>query len=173
MPAPRTVTTLMVSIAAAGVLVLAGCGSGTTASTPTAATSAAAPVPEVSSAAPAPSAPMSSAPAEAPAEVVVATWTCLRDGDEVTCTCEGSEVDCKSAVTEPSTVKGAAGTVKWFNSDKGFGFITPAHGGRDVFVHITAAEAAGLTTLHDGQVIHYELARDPNGKYVAWNLRAG
>ena len=91
----------------------------------------------------------------------------------MTCTCEGSEVDCKSAVTEPSTVKGAAGTVKWFNSHKGFGFITPAGGGRDVFVHITALEATGLTTLIDGQVIYFELARDPNGKYVAWNLRVG
>ena len=171
MHAPRTVTTLMVSIAAAGALLVSGCGSGTTASAPTAA--AAAPVPEASTAAPAPSAPMSSAPAEAPAEVVVAAWTCVRDGDKVTCTCEGSEVDCKSAVTEPSTVKGAYGTVKWFNNYKGFGFITPAHGGRDVFVHITALEATGLTTLHDGQVIYYELARDPNGKEVAWNLRAG
>lgn len=170
MHAPRTVTTLMVSIAAAGALLLAGCGSGTTASTPTAA--APAPVPEASTAAPAPSAPMSSAPAEAPAEVVVATWTCVRDGDKVTCTCEGSEVDCKSAVTEPSTVKGAAGTVKWFNSDKGFGFITPADGGRDVFVHISAVEAAGLRTMDDGQAITYELARDKNGKFMAWNLRA-
>ena len=172
MHAPRTVTTLMVSIAAAGALLLAGCGSGTTASTPTAATSAAAPVPEVSSAAPAPSAPMSSAPAEAPAEVVVATWTCVRDGDEVTCTCEGSEVDCKSAVTEPSTVKGAGGKVKWFNSVKGFGFITPANGGPDVFVHISAVEAAGLSSLANGQVITYELVRDPtNGKAYAWDLR--
>ena len=157
------------SVAACGVLLLVGCSSGTTASAPT--TAEAVPVPEKSTAAPAPSAPMSSAPAEAPAEVVVATWTCVRDGDEVTCTCEGSEVDCKSAVTEPSSVKGAAGTVKWFNSDKGFGFITPADGGRDVFVHISAVEAAGIRTMDEGQAITYELARDKNGKFMAWNLR--
>ena len=165
MPAPRTVTTLMVSIAAAGVLVLAGCGSGTTASTPTAATSAAAPVPEVSSAAPAPSAPMSSAPAEAPAEVVVATWTCVRDGDEVTCTCEGSEADCESTVAKPSAVKGSnkqSGQVKWFNDAKGYGFITTENG-QDVFVHVRAIVGNGVRSLAEGQCETFVLAQGQTG----------
>ena len=50
----------------------------------------------------------------------------------------------------------ARGTVKWFNSKKGFGFIEPAAGGRDVFVHILAVEKAGLPGLNEGQVIEYE-----------------
>ncbi|MED5519224.1 MAG: cold-shock protein, partial [Pseudomonadota bacterium] len=51
----------------------------------------------------------------------------------------------------------ATGTVKWFNLTKGFGFIEPSEGGADAFVHISAVEKAGLTTLNDGQKIEYEL----------------
>jgi CspA family cold shock protein len=61
------------------------------------------------------------------------------------------------------------GTVKWFNSQKGYGFIEPSDGGKDVFVHISAVERAGLDTLNEGQKLNYELARD-RGKESAANL---
>jgi CspA family cold shock protein len=65
----------------------------------------------------------------------------------------------------------ASGTVKWFNATKGYGFISPAGGGSDVFVHITAVQAAGLQGLKDGQQISYELAEE-RGKTSAVNLKA-
>jgi len=64
----------------------------------------------------------------------------------------------------------ATGTVKWFNPTKGFGFIEPDEGGKDVFVHITAVQAAGLQGLDDGQKVSYELA-DERGKTSAANLK--
>ncbi|RUU02140.1 cold-shock protein [Mesorhizobium sp. USDA-HM6] len=65
----------------------------------------------------------------------------------------------------------ATGTVKWFNSTKGFGFIQPDNGGQDVFVHISAVERAGLKTLADGQKINYEIEQDRRtGKSSAGNL---
>ncbi|MSO76298.1 MAG: cold-shock protein [Alphaproteobacteria bacterium] len=65
------------------------------------------------------------------------------------------------------------GTVKWFNSTKGFGFIQPDTGGTDVFVHISAVERAGLSGLAEGQKISYEEQRDPKrGKTSAENLKA-
>jgi len=64
------------------------------------------------------------------------------------------------------------GTVKWFNATKGFGFITPDAGGNDVFVHISAVERAGLTGLHDGQKVTYDVVADRrSGKNAAENLR--
>ena len=67
----------------------------------------------------------------------------------------------------------AIGTVKWFNSAKGYGFIQPAGGGSDVFVHISAVERAGLQGLADGQRVSYDEERDPkNGKTSAVNLMA-
>lgn len=64
------------------------------------------------------------------------------------------------------------GTVKWFNGQKGFGFIQPDDGGADVFVHISAVERAGMASLHEGQKIGYELQRDArNGKMSAANLQ--
>ena len=64
------------------------------------------------------------------------------------------------------------GTVKWFNSAKGYGFITPDNGGSDVFVHISAAERAGLNGLNDGQKVSYDEERDPKkGKSSAVNLK--
>lgn len=66
----------------------------------------------------------------------------------------------------------ATGTVKWFNSTKGYGFIQPDEGGADVFVHISAVEKAGLRTLHEGQKVSYELQKDPKkGKFSAVNLQ--
>lgn len=64
----------------------------------------------------------------------------------------------------------AKGTVKWFNADKGYGFIQPEGGGSDVFVHISAVERAGLTGLKDNQAISYELETGRNGKTSAGNL---
>ena len=64
----------------------------------------------------------------------------------------------------------AQGTVKWFNSQKGFGFIQPDAGGADVFVHISAVEAAGLRGLNDGQKVTYETKED-RGKIAAVNLQ--
>ncbi len=64
----------------------------------------------------------------------------------------------------------ATGTVKWFNSDKGYGFIQPEGGSRDVFVHISALERSGLTSLKDGQKINYDLERDRQGRESAANL---
>lgn len=63
------------------------------------------------------------------------------------------------------------GTVKFFNSTKGFGFITPATGGKDVFVHISAVERAGLRTLVEGQKVSFEVQNDPKG-LKAVNLQA-
>ena len=65
------------------------------------------------------------------------------------------------------------GTVKWFNPAKGYGFIMPSDGQKDVFVHISAVERAGLSTLNEGQTVQYELARGNNGKFSAVNLRFG
>jgi CspA family cold shock protein len=67
----------------------------------------------------------------------------------------------------------ATGTVKWFNSQKGFGFIQPDDGSKDVFVHISAVERAGLRDLHEGQKISYELTEDRrSGKTSADHLKA-
>ncbi|WP_089174284.1 cold-shock protein [Bosea sp. AS-1] len=66
----------------------------------------------------------------------------------------------------------ASGTVKWFNTDKGFGFIQPEGGGQDAFVHISAVERAGLRTLQEGQKVSYELVQDKrSGKVSADNLQ--
>ena len=65
----------------------------------------------------------------------------------------------------------SVGTVKWFNSTKGFGFIEPEDGGADVFVHITAVEASGMNGLEEGQKVSYELEEGRNGKTNAMNLQ--
>ena len=64
------------------------------------------------------------------------------------------------------------GNVKWFNPAKGYGFIQPQGGGRDVFVHISAVERAGLSTLNEGQVVQYEIVSN-RGKESADNLKVG
>ncbi|MSO70416.1 MAG: cold-shock protein [Alphaproteobacteria bacterium] len=64
----------------------------------------------------------------------------------------------------------ATGTVKWFNPTKGFGFIVPEDGSKDVFVHISAVERAGMKTLNEGQRVSYEVATE-RGKQAAVNLK--
>jgi CspA family cold shock protein len=65
------------------------------------------------------------------------------------------------------------GTVKWFNNQKGFGFIQPDDGGKDVFVHISAVERAGMSTLNEGQKVAFEvIANRSTGKSSAENLKA-
>ena len=66
--------------------------------------------------------------------------------------------------------KMTTGTVKWFNGQKGFGFIQPNNGGTDVFVHISAVERAGLTGLAEGQKVSYDLESGRDGKMSAVNL---
>ncbi|OAF13720.1 cold-shock protein [Bradyrhizobium sp. CB1650] len=68
----------------------------------------------------------------------------------------------------------AMGTVKWFNNQKGFGFIQPDDGNKDVFVHISAVERAGLSTLNEGQKVSFDIVADRrSGKSSADNLRVG
>jgi CspA family cold shock protein len=62
------------------------------------------------------------------------------------------------------------GTVKWFNAQKGYGFIQPTDGSKDVFVHISAVERAGLGGLNEGQKVNFEVVRGQNGKLSAENL---
>ena len=64
----------------------------------------------------------------------------------------------------------ARGTVKWFNSQKGYGFIQPQGGGKDVFVHISAVEKAGLSSLNEGAKVSYDIVSD-RGKESAGNLK--
>lgn len=63
------------------------------------------------------------------------------------------------------------GTVKWFNTTKGYGFIEPAEGGKDVFVHISAVERSGLTGLADNQKVDYELLDGRDGRQMAGDLK--
>ena len=64
------------------------------------------------------------------------------------------------------------GTVKWFNATKGYGFIQPQGGGKDVFVHISAVERAGMKTLTDNQKVSFDSERGPDGRFSATNLKA-
>jgi CspA family cold shock protein len=65
----------------------------------------------------------------------------------------------------------ATGTVKWFDTAKGYGFIQPGDGSKDAFVHISAVERAGLTTLREGQKVSFDLTPGRNGKASAENLK--
>ena len=64
----------------------------------------------------------------------------------------------------------ATGTVKWFNATKGYGFIEPSEGGKDVFVHISAVERAGMQSLADGAKVSYDVEAGRNGREAATNL---
>ena len=64
------------------------------------------------------------------------------------------------------------GTVKWFNPTKGYGFVAPDTGGKDVFVHISAVQKAGLRTLNEGQKLSFDIEEQPNGRAAAVNLAA-
>ena len=64
------------------------------------------------------------------------------------------------------------GTVKWFNPTKGFGFIQPEGGSKDVFVHVSAVERAGMRGLNDGQKVSFDVVRDQKGKMSAENLKS-
>ena len=66
----------------------------------------------------------------------------------------------------------ATGTVKWFNSQKGYGFIQPTNGGADVFVHISAVERAGMDGLNEGQKLNFELEQGQRGRVSAVNLQS-
>jgi len=66
----------------------------------------------------------------------------------------------------------ATGSVKWFNTTKGFGFIAPDEGGKDVFVHISALESSGITALRDNQKVQYELSEGRDGRALATELVA-
>jgi CspA family cold shock protein len=81
-----------------------------------------------------------------------------------------TDLGCRHWFTRESDV--ATGTVKWFNPTKGFGFIQPDSGGKDVFVHISAVEKAGLNTLNEGAKVSYEVVAN-RGKESAENLRVG
>src|SRR3954452_2257804 len=76
------------------------------------------------------------------------------------------------ALFRNGSVDVATGTVKWFNASKGFGFIEPDNGGKDVFVHISAVERAGLSNLNEGAKVSYEEVAN-KGKTSAENLRVG
>jgi cold shock protein len=64
------------------------------------------------------------------------------------------------------------GTVKWFSSQKGYGFIQPSDGSKDVFVHVTTVERAGLSGLNEGQKVSFDVERGQQGKMSATNLKA-
>jgi CspA family cold shock protein len=81
-----------------------------------------------------------------------------------------ADVDGRVRVLNRKVLKMATGTVKFFNTQKGFGFITPSDGSKDVFVHISAVERAGMSTLNEGQKISYDVVNE-RGKNAAANLQ--
>jgi cold shock protein len=93
--------------------------------------------------------------------------------DESTATAEPARPASRSARGEAHSVNPVVGrgTVKWFNPEKGYGFITPDEGGPDVFVHVTAVERSGLPSLREGQILEYQTQLQRNGKNAAVNLR--
>jgi CspA family cold shock protein len=80
----------------------------------------------------------------------------------------------RTALRPPSIQEGAmpVGTVKWFNPAKGYGFIAPDDGQKDVFVHVSAVEQSGMSNLQEGQRVSFELEKGQQGKVAAVNLKA-
>src|SRR5437764_14513887 len=78
---------------------------------------------------------------------------------------------CGGLATRLELLRMADGTVKWFNAQKGYGFIQPTNGGNDVFVHISAVERAGMDGLQEGQKLSFELEQGQRGRVSAVNLR--
>ena len=78
--------------------------------------------------------------------------------------------DVRRGITLLKEMTMTTGTVKWFNPTKGFGFIEPVDGSKDTFVHISAVERAGLSSLNEGQKVHYEVQPGRDGKSSAENL---
>jgi len=78
---------------------------------------------------------------------------------------------CGGLATRLELLRTTTGTVKWFNSQKGYGFIQPTSGGNDVFVHISAVERAGMDGLQEGQKLSFELEQGQRGRVSAVNLR--
>ena len=68
-------------------------------------------------------------------------------------------------------IRMSLGTVKWFNPSKGYGFIEPTDGGKDVFIHISALEKAGIASLNEGQKVQFEVVAGQNGKSSAENVK--
>jgi CspA family cold shock protein len=160
----KGVSALAVGLAAAGALLLSGCVSSTMAVDPT--VPAVAAVPAVSAPAaqtPAASAPAAPSPSEDSADQVVVAWTCENDGTNMTCICEGEKSSCRETVSKPSKVKGATGTVNWFNAEKGYGFITPAEGGMKLFAHYSEIRSSGYKTLEEGQTVSFEIGQGAKG----------
>jgi len=100
--------------------------------------------------------------------------SCRQNGDSIPLGRDAKISNNRSAADLPltrlETTLMATGTVKWFNPTKGYGFIQPQAGGKDVFVHISAVERAGLSTLNEGQQIEYEVVAN-RGKESAENLK--
>jgi CspA family cold shock protein len=76
---------------------------------------------------------------------------------------------CAAFKSEGNTIM-ANGTVKWFNADKGYGFIEPEGGGKDIFVHVSQVQASGLTTLENNQAIEFEMVDGLDGRQMAGNI---
>ena len=85
---------------------------------------------------------------------------------------DSAEIESPCDTSELKGLAMASGTVKWFNPTKGFGFIEPSDGSKDIFVHISAVERAGLQSLREGQKVEFELVAGRDGRSAAENLVA-
>jgi cold shock protein len=98
-------------------------------------------------------------------------WAALKSLPKTRIVCVARHAHNHTSIEGKETTM-ATGTVKWFNPTKGYGFIQPQGGGKDVFVHISAVERAGLSTLNEGQIVQYEVVSN-RGKESAENLKVG